>query len=303
MKIMMLVPVWRRPDVLKLFIDSMEQTLPPYATLLPVFIVSPEDPDIEAIKLLLKRYSKFWFDNQPLGRKKNAGLSYAMQYDWEYMIEFGSDDLWTAELWQLYRDKFDSLVPYFGVNNLYFYDYINNQASLSYGYHSNNGEVTAIGPGRCIRRDVIERVFPLDEPHRGLWRDDWSAGMDGISNVKLERHGYRAEVIDTGNRPIVCDVKTYTNLNIYIEVSACASLPVEVEWLRGQFHFSPVVNDTSLADFSEFSSTIEKTYQGGRMTKREAFDTINVRYELTFGEKRFKNYNSYKATISRRHDG
>ena len=193
---------------MQLFVEHMAKTLPKYATLQPLFLLSPEDPDVNTINKLTEKHNRFYYDNEPLGRKKNAGLTYALNYEWDYYMDMGSDDVWTDMLWKLYEPFFEDRVPYFGINNTYQYDWMNDRASFIPGWHRNihnQDEVTALGVGRCIIRELVEKAHRAkdDRGNTGLWREKWGRGMDGISDYKIQKQGYKAEVIDVQRMPVV----------------------------------------------------------------------------------------------------
>ena len=83
-KLLIMVPVWKRPEILKLFVSRLN--VPNYMQTRILFLVSPEDPYFKANLKLINGFDKFIIENETLGRKKNLGLTHAFQYDWNYFI-------------------------------------------------------------------------------------------------------------------------------------------------------------------------------------------------------------------------
>ena len=292
MKILMMIPCYRRPEITRMFVWHMEQTLPSYAKLIPYFIISPEDPEHKNLLKIIDGYDYFEYKNDKLGEKKNAGLQNAMLMDWDYYMDMGSDNLWTSLMWQFYEDKFNNGVPYFGLKNIYSIELTLCRALFSESYHMDqNNKPTAIGVGRCIRRDIVQDVAPL-------WRDDWHRGMDGISHYNITKKGYECEVIDNGKLPTVLDIKSPTNLNVFMNMERDgnkADVKQVYEWFGlNQFHVWNYTH-TGEVPFSDFRDEVLRRVNIYG-SQKEAFQSIND----TLPEKRYANYDVYRTTQTRK---
>jgi hypothetical protein len=285
--ILMLVPLWRRPEIVALFIRNIERTIPDYIQLMPMFILSPEDPDYVRLRKLTEGYRVCAASNNPLGTKKNNGLLEALQYEWDYLMDMGSDDIYTRTLWDLYEDYFLTGSKYFGIKNMYVLDIIENRALFVEGYHLNHfDQVTAIGPGRCVRRDIVEQCFPL-------WPDK-PFGMDGGSDEKIVRAGYYCHLIDNGRTPTVLDVKSYCNLNPFMFMDEGEE--VDASWVREQFNIEGLsIQDTFTRD--GFKTAVYKHAKDNDLTIERSFNDVNECHRKLTGEVRYKNYNSFKNSI------
>ena len=70
--------------------------------------------------------------NEPLGRKMNLGLVEAMDLDFDYIVQSGTDNLYTSNLLTFYADKIkQSGFEFFGLNKIYFYDFYRHIAKLA----------------------------------------------------------------------------------------------------------------------------------------------------------------------------
>ena len=291
MKILLFIPVFRRPEILRMFVTHMERALPAYAELLPYFVISSKDDQfITQIKQVISGYDYFDTDNQPHGRKRNRALENALNFDWDYMMEMGSDDIWTPQLWRIYHPYLTTGNPYFGLKNIYFYNSITDRAAFVEDFHLNHfDQVSAIGPGRCTRRDVVEQCIPL-------WPDAAPFGLDNHSNEKVLRAGFPETVINAGGTPLICDVKGGTCLTPWEDIDE-RGVHIEAEWLKSVFGLNEFASDITSA--SGFHDQVINVWRETR-TMGEAFEIVNRAHEDKTGEKRYSNYASYRNSVSKK---
>lgn len=110
-------------------------------------------------------FHSVWSENFPVGRKHNNGLKKAMELDWDYFVNLGSDDLINSKLFDLYKDH-----PAQGLLNVHLYNTATGEAAVfKNGY--------PLGAGRMIRRDVMEDL--------GIqWRVQLKHSMSGPNGSK-----------------------------------------------------------------------------------------------------------------------
>lgn len=161
MKILVFVPVWKRPEITEICFMGINrlQKVPGFEV--KGFAVISEETMIP----LCEKYGIDWCitDNNPLGAKKNFGQKQALRHEWDYMIEIGSDDLLKDEVLTAY--KWDS--PVLG---LMAFALINTETGSC---KSIKTTVPKYGAGRAIRRDIAERF--------DLWEGGRNKGMDNSS--------------------------------------------------------------------------------------------------------------------------
>lgn len=290
MKIICMIPVWRRPEILNLCISRFKATPPPYADIEPVFILSSEDPDFDLNHKLVHDFRYLVYKNKPLGEKKNAGMRFCLKFQWDYYMDLGSDNVFTSHLWDIYHPYFEKNRPFFGLVNGHFYDTLTERVLWvsDYAYDHNNNPI-AWGGCRMIRRDVVRDVGTL-------WRDDHHSGMDGMSHWNITQRGWKCDLVDTGREPVIMNIITFVNINP-IETVSFRGEEVDVAWARHAFGLDEISKDVRLLTFHGFHTEIEKLAQ--QMPKKEdAFNQVNIRYERAFGVVRYKNYETYKSTVS-----
>ena len=292
MKLLIMIPVWGRPEITSLTIRSLECSPPPF-DYRAVFVVSKEDPHYETLCRLIPLHQRFETPNFPLGRKRNQGLTYALGFDWDYMVEMGSDNVWTPKLWEFLMPSFDKTRPMFGIKNLHYYNSLTDKAVFVAGYHIGwEDRVTAIGPGRCIRRDIVERsVF--------LWDENAQFGMDGHSaNRVTKRTGVRADVIDNGKEPVLLNIFSPTCLTPWDDLDD-RSEEADPAWVRTAFG----IDDVQLKELRCFDKFHQAVLHRSNEThsRRRAFEQVNEVHRQQTGEYKYGSYDSYKTLVTRRY--
>lgn len=143
-KIMILLPIWGRMNITELCLSNLKKL--------------KEDYDIEVLcviseqwaKLMAFKYGFKWCEvsNDDLGHKMNYGIEKALKYDFDYLMNLGSDDIITKELLDEYKEHMESNSPMFGITKVCFFDSKTKELKeVNYGH--------LIGAGRMIRRDVL----------------------------------------------------------------------------------------------------------------------------------------------------
>jgi hypothetical protein len=291
MKILMMIPCWHRPEIVAMFVQNLRRNLPDYAEIIPYFVLSPEDPDCEVLTRITDGYDRTFTTNTPLGRKKNMGLSRAVSLEWDYMMDMGSDDIFTAQLWAYLKPYILSNAEYFGILHTYSYNPYLNKAVYMPNYHiSYDDNITAQGQGRCVRRDVVEKCMPL-------WDSSAPFGMDGYSNERIENGGFKCQLIDNGRDPLVCQIKTYTCLTCWEQLEELCQ-PTNVEWVKDFFNLDTTLC-YDLRDFDNFYTTVYRV-SNEVGSRKDAFNLVNEAYKSQTGNTRFSSYDSFKTTVSRK---
>jgi len=191
---------------------------------------------------LCKKYDVIGYKhrNLPLGEKWNAGLRRALKLKWDYLLTIGSDDLISNELLRGYPWGEEA----FGLNRCGIMDVRTGEKAIFENSY-------AIGCGRAIRRDVIERMAdrviikyrdaqsgPYGSPVPGkeititrhfwqrltgtelirevhekprLWGDDLNCGLDYSSDCLLNANGV-IQKIHLSDKILALDLKSDVNI-------------------------------------------------------------------------------------------
>lgn len=146
------------------------------------------------------------YDGELLGSKLNDAVQWMAEYDWDFLMVLGSDDLLRPQIWGYIRTAIDEGLDFFGFNECAVYDRINHKAKTW-----NHGPNT-IGAARCISRKLVEACDWV------MWDNDRMNGIDSnqeaivFSKTKVYPH-----IIPT-LRPVICDIKDGDNLNSFDDV-------------------------------------------------------------------------------------
>lgn len=191
------------------------------------------------------------YQNNPVGTKKNAGLNELLkkEYDWEYLLEMGADDLISNKLLDLYLPYMIANKEVFGIKSCHLYDIETARVA-----HWENTYI--IGLGRAFHRDAFRKLggsidvtfnqsvtspevaysrkrtyrLPAAQaesfirgglanavgPRQGvlLW-DAIDSGLDFNSEIKLLRKKIRPEIIETGDTVYAVDLKDRNNMHLF----------------------------------------------------------------------------------------
>jgi hypothetical protein len=226
-KIVIVTPVWQRSQVFKQMMNQMDifhAQAPEDIELINVYIFSPEDEELEQMKAIFRgashRRHALMFTNDAIGHKINLGVDFAAYFDYDYIMNFGSDDLIHPYIFNLYKDSINGRIPVFGLNNVYFYNPGEDPVLFSY-YNT----PSVVGAGRMIHRDVIDTVIREDGE---LYQGDLKRGMDTFSANRIAKHKYPTVTIHAGEFPYLVDVKSDVNINSFEQIT-CSHTNSEIK--------------------------------------------------------------------------
>jgi len=216
MKILILIPVWKRNEILEICIKGIKNLIKqtPQHQFIPLFIISQEDPEIKENYQLVKNYQTLIFTNKQIGAKHNAGINYALKYlEWDYLMNLGSDDIINPQLFSKYYDPLLlQAKPVIAIENLYFLDYYKKQ----YYFLPNYNGALPIGGARLIDRTILQW---LADHFTNLYDNNINHGLDSNSYQKIKQHtGATPTIPITETFPALIDIKTNTNINHLIHV-------------------------------------------------------------------------------------
>jgi hypothetical protein len=196
-KILIYLAVWKRPLITELCFRGIDR------------IKQHPDFDIDALAViseesaipLCEKYGVKWvmYKNEPLGEKKNFGLKEAKKFEFDYLMEIGSDDLVLNELLDSYKEKIEQGKDFFGISDA---AYINSETGECRRLISRS----TYGAGRMISRKALELVG------WNLWYDHLNRGMDNNSVSALNRKGIPYFRLSPMEFPGVIDIKSQENI-------------------------------------------------------------------------------------------
>jgi len=218
-KIVIIIPCWGRSEVFDLVCSQMDlfhAETEDKIDLTVLYIFSKEDKELFELEMIYNNAfhtcDMIYSSNRQLGKKLNDGIEYAARFDYDYIMNFGSDDLIHPELIDKYLPFLKAGVPLMGISSLYF---LKKNEDPVYFFYYNNPHV--IGAGRMIHRSAIESVT---RTFGGLYDPDICRGMDTHSAKRLAHCGYGQQVIYRGEFPYIVDIKSEVNINSFESITS-----------------------------------------------------------------------------------
>lgn len=183
MEVVVIVPVWKRPEITRISFTNLKKTG------LKVICAVSEDWAEDMCDEFGFEYVRT--ENQPLGRKKNKLMEYALTFEWDKVMEFGSDNL--LDLKKL--DNYLSIpAEHYAVSCIYF---VQDGKAKYYDAHNK-----IWGALRVMSRQAVEQSLPL-------WDDKANRYLDSNANRALDENGYKYSVVRT---PMLVDIKSEVNI-------------------------------------------------------------------------------------------
>ena len=236
-KLLILIPIWQRPEITEICFSGLDR-LRSHRSGIEVLGIISEESYID--RCIAHNVEHTFFENQPLGKKKNHGLKEALKRDWDYLIEINSDDVIKIEFLDIYDTMTDD---YLALRNFCFMDsktlelrQIETKTAYGIGRRYSRKAVeackvsevivkkTCISAGGALcegfKKDLkpyiakdLEKSGYVEIVGEGikLWNDEASAGMDNFSNLRLMENGFNCRQVFT-DEPLAVDIKSDVNI-------------------------------------------------------------------------------------------
>jgi len=208
MKLLLFIPVWKRPDVFLITAERLK--VPDWVDMKVVCMLSKEDPHYKENQRICReyRFNQICCENFPVGRKMNYGIKRVMRYSWDYLMGLNSDNIIADGYWDQVKKHIGS--PMIGMNQIIAYDLPSgNGIKLKLDTH----DVCKVwGGGRLLSYEAIDTTL---NKLGYLYQDDLNSGLDTSS----QRNIFENAMFDTEPAIIdgcyLMDIKTETNINPY----------------------------------------------------------------------------------------
>lgn len=255
MRILFHLPVYGRPEVTKATyfgLSRLRKELMRYKIELSVLILYSNEADQDLAIRWANKEIEFWewdsiytlyAENEPLGAKLNAGLSFAMkELQFDYLMLCGSDNLFHPDFAGVISEQINAENLYFGFKRVIMYNpelqegremvypipsgvgRMHNRSILeracdcyiAIAKKSLAGRFGKHGKGETVYIPKYQSISPEDYEITGeawhLWPDNTFGSTDWDSENWLLWNGYGCRVIET-HRPLILDIKTDANIS------------------------------------------------------------------------------------------
>jgi hypothetical protein len=211
LKLIFLTCTWGRPNITKIFIDSLMKT---QKTLESIFdfeniVVDSENSNFSVFENTPTNFEYLSYPNNPISNKWNFGANSLRLRDFDYVLFLGSDDIMDMKILLEYQKKMKENFDYIGILDMYVYD--QKQSDLYYwsGYEKNTGrQGETIGLGRSISNETLKKL------NYHPWDNDLNKGLDKTFNFKLKKltnlKSFKFKLIDVDG--FACDIKSDVNI-------------------------------------------------------------------------------------------
>ena len=198
-KILILLPIWGRKNITRVCLDSLKELQKSY-NIEVLCVVSEVWAKIDAFE---RGFKYVQVSNDDLGVKMNTGVKESLKYDYDYLMNLGSDDIINERLFDVYKDSFDKGLEMFGITKATFID-IESKRVKDCDYKA------MIGAGRCIAKSRILKDVIVDGESimydKGIKR-----GLDFNSMFKFKCS--MSELATEGC--LIWDIKSDENIWVY----------------------------------------------------------------------------------------
>jgi hypothetical protein len=197
-RLLIYVALWKRPEITEICFMGI-QRLRSHPDFEVYALAVASEPEMETLG---KKYgvSVLMHENLPLGQKKNAGLKAASGYQFDYMMEIGSDTIVLSELLDYYKKDFIGQYDFFGVSDMAFLD------SETLKCRRKSRKLNHYGAGRMMSRPMLQTM------DFKIWPDHLNMGLDNSSISKLAKHGFFYRQAQPSETPLVMELKSDVNI-------------------------------------------------------------------------------------------
>jgi len=212
-EICILIPVWKRPEILTYCIKGLANLYKVYDNLLVTFVLSRDD--CKYTQNYVKIHSEIGYsfpfnsvvldNNYPISQKMNQAINELKLLSWDYLMNLGSDNVLNPDIFSIYQHYFNKKVPYFGLKSAYFINYYTKKVKKS----TLDLDKLIFGAGRMISRDIIEQcnysIYPIEQ----------NQGLDTASAIIIEQTTGKTPESVISTKPMILDIKSDTNINLW----------------------------------------------------------------------------------------
>ena len=181
--VIVLTCTWGRTDITEIFVNSLINTQLKLNNLFNFknIVIDSENSNIEFFEKN-NQFTYYNYKNFPVSNKWNYGLSKIKNIDFDFVLFMGSDDIIDENILMEYYDIMKKGYDYIGINDLYFFNKINNKYYYWPGYSVDSGRFgESLGLGRCLSSRLVTHL------NYEIWDNNLNRGLDGSMEKKIRK--------------------------------------------------------------------------------------------------------------------
>jgi hypothetical protein len=207
MKVLIFIPVWKRfPEAALTYegVHRIQDVLLDSGIESTVLVVSSEE---EHTKMALSQdFEAVECENFPVSDKHNCGLNYALEYEWDYLFQMGSNNLLSTEyVKELAKGMLSNTYDMIGTDTLF--NVLEDRKNMT--IFQVRRPHSCIGVGRMISRKSIESAILSN---RTLWKPGLNRGLDKSSQDRLNIPKEKVKITEC--QISVVDIRTSEDINV-----------------------------------------------------------------------------------------
>ena len=205
--------VWKRPEVVKMFVNGIFNLMEKCTDFDITLIVSKsEQNDAEFPRDVFSRIPNeklilIEIPNEPLATKVNATTYACKNRNFHYVLCVGSDDIMSPELLNEYAVHMKNGIDFIGVTDCYFYDTISGKSLYWGGYREAFRKGFTCGAFRAISVNLLSKWDFMP------WENKDSHGLDHSMQQKLRETPHSSHTFSLKEKGLFAlDIKSSTNM-------------------------------------------------------------------------------------------
>lgn len=205
--IIIITPFYKRNHILEIYLDHLnylKKDLKKYKIKLHAILIGSNSIKDEKNLIEDNNFTYVYYENSPLSNKWNRGIQELKNFDFEYAVILGSDDIVNDNfIYNMYNEIKQNKYEMGGALDLYFYDIDNSKSLYFPGYDKINhncryGET--IGAGRFYSKKIIEYL------DYNLWDDNLECSLD-YNVLKRLNNNFKIYSRKLYNNEYIIDIK------------------------------------------------------------------------------------------------
>lgn len=178
MKIAIVTGVWQRPQIFELFAKGVHELEKIEGIELLTIVAGSEG---ELSKNMVEKHSFHYIEipNQPLATKMNATILKAKEFNVNYVLCLGSDDIIHPDLMLKYIEQMEKGVDFIGVLDFYFLETTTKKCLYWGGYRDSRRKNHTCGAGRILSKNLLNKW------NWTVWKNKHSHILDSSMQEKL----------------------------------------------------------------------------------------------------------------------